>query len=168
MKRVTSALVLYSVIISQSFAEISEANFLNNQKNYRSSEYIFESLPNQELISVRVLGAVKNAGLYHVPTNINLPTMIALAGGTTSEADTENIIITNEQKNQIQHPIQNINLVESIKENKNQTINENDIIFVKNKTSFISTDTMKSVSVVSLLLSAILTTVIIKEKTARK
>ena len=167
MNRKLIALLLYSIIISQSFASISETIFLDNQKTNRSSEYIFESYPNQELISVRVLGAVKNAGLYHVPQDINLSTILALAGGTTNEADTENIIIANDLKSDHENSTRNINLINSIKENNKNPILENDIVFIKNKTSFISPDTMKSVSIISILLSAVLTTVLIKEKTDR-
>lgn len=166
MRRTTSALLLYVLIISQSFAKLSETNFINNQKTYQSSEYIFESYPNQELISIRVLGAIKNAGLYHVPPKINLSTVIALAGGTTPEADTENIIIANDY-NQNNKDIKNVNLVDSIKKNELNSINESDIIFIKSKGSLISSDTMKSVSIVSILLSAVLTTVLIKEKTSK-
>jgi hypothetical protein len=166
MRRTTSALLLYVLIISQSFAKLSETNFINNQKTYQSSEYIFESYPNQELISIRVLGAIKNAGLYHVPPKINLSTVIALAGGTTPDADTENIIIANDY-NQNNKDIKNVNLVDSIKKNELNSINESDIIFIKSKGSLISSDTMKSVSIVSIILSAVLTTVLIKEKTSK-
>ena len=167
MKRTLIALLLYTEVISQSFANISDSNFLDIQKTNRSSEYIFESYPNQELISVRVLGAVKNAGLYHVPNDINLSTVIALAGGTTSEADTENIIIANDLKKDQEIMTKKIDLVDSITHHEKDKIVSNDIVFVKSKSSLISADTMKSVSIVSILLSAILTSVLIKEKTAK-
>jgi DNA uptake protein ComE-like DNA-binding protein len=167
MKRTLIALLLYTEVISQSFANISDSNFLDIQKTNRSSEYIFESYPNQELISIKVLGAVKHAGLYHVPSDINLSTVIALAGGTTTDADTENIIVANDIKTDQVISSKKIDLVDSITHNEKDKIFSNDIVFVKSKSSLISADTMKSVSIVSILLSAILTSVLIKEKTAK-
>src|SRR5438445_11035784 len=98
MRRFMVFLILYCFIISQSMAAQNEVQKNSKYNVSSSSEYIFESYPNQELIPIRLLGAIKNAGLYHIPANMKLTTLLALAGGTTPEADLEKIIIGNDQQ----------------------------------------------------------------------
>jgi NADH:ubiquinone oxidoreductase subunit F (NADH-binding) len=133
---------------------------------------VFESYPNQELIPIRLLGAVKNAGLYHVPMNMKLTTLLSLAGGTSGEADLENILIGNDQQNVTapngeQKKSLNLNLEDVlINGAKNDyTLASNDIVLVKNKTPLVSNDSFRMISIVSVILTTILTAVIIHDKT---
>lgn len=171
MKSLIICLFIYSILINQTFAV--EAQTAKSAKyNLNSpSEFVFESYPNQELIPIRLLGAVKNAGLYHVPVNMKLTTLLSLAGGTSSEADLENIVIGNDQKNVIAPDGQeqaslNLNLEDVLKSGaKNDyTLASNDIVLIKNKTPLISNDSFRIISIVSVVLTALLTAVIIKDK----
>lgn len=171
MRRFVAPVLLYCVLISQSFAVLNEIPKNNTKYNVNnSSEFIFESYPNQELIPIRLLGAVKNAGLYHIPEKMKLTTLLTLAGGTTSEADIENIVIGNDQQ-----PIHNndgidkknisFNLEETLKDAKNDyTLAPNDIILIKNKSPWISNDSFRTFSVISVILTSILTTIVIKDR----
>lgn len=172
MRRLVATVILYSVIISQSFA--SQNNLSKNSKYnlQSSSEFIFESYPNQELIPIRLLGSIKNAGLYHIPSNMKLTTLLALAGGTTAEADIENIIIGNDQQfiktrdGTAQKSI-TINLEEILKNgaNADYTLISNDIVLIKNKTPLIGNDSFRVISIISVLLTTVLTAVVIRDRT---
>lgn len=174
MKRFVTTLILYVSLISQSFA-IQNDFSKNTQKNNinSSSEFIFESYPNQELVPIRLLGAIKNAGLYHVPSDMKLTTLLALAGGTTNDADLENIIIGNDQQlvnynGILKKKNMSINLEESFKNTENDyTLVSNDIVLIKNKTPWISSDSARGFSLISILLTSVLTAVIIKDKTSK-
>jgi polysaccharide export outer membrane protein len=66
-------------------------------KRHLEAEY-GKQLRNQEaqittLRRVRVLGAVKNPGIYHVDATMNLADAIALAGGATYEGKLQNVRI---------------------------------------------------------------------------
>lgn len=167
MRKLLTALIIYSVFTTQSFSATQ-----NNKYNVSSaSEFIFESYPNQELIPIRLLGAIKNAGLYHIPPEMKLTTLLALAGGTTSEADLENILIGNDQQNLVlkngdEKKSLTINLEETLKNGakSDYTLMPNDIILIKNKTPLISNDSFRVVTVLSILLTSLLTVVIIKDK----
>ncbi len=171
MRRLIICLFTYTILINQTYAATTEA--AKNQKYNLSSpsEFVFESYPNQELIPIRLLGAVKNAGLYHVPANMKLTTLLSLAGGTSSEADLENIVIGNDQQNVVSasgvsQKSLNLNLEEVLKSGaqNDYTLASNDIVLIKNKSPLISNDSFRIISIVSVLLTTLLTAVIIKDK----
>lgn len=171
MRRLVASVILYTTLISQSMAaqnELSKSKYSLNS----SSEFIFESYPNQELIPIRLLGAIKNAGLYHIPTNMKLTTLLALAGGTTSEADLENIVVGNDQQNILNKggdskKSLNIDLEEVLKSGAqtDYTLVANDIVLIKNKSPLISNDSFRILSIISVLLTSVLTAIVIKDRT---
>lgn len=132
------------------------------------SEFVFESYPNEPLIPVRLLGAVKNSGLYHIPKNMKLTTLLSLAGGTNTEADLEKIVIGNDLAGAPTNVV--LNLEEMIETGKNNdySLSPHDIVLVKNKTPLISNDSFRIISIVSIVLTSILTGVLIKDRLDEK
>ncbi|MGZ3788276.1 MAG: SLBB domain-containing protein [Bacteriovorax sp.] len=169
-----ATVILYCLLVSQSNAGQNELQKNGKYNVSSSSEFIFESYPNQELIPIRLLGSIKNAGLYHIPSNMKLTTLLALAGGTTNEADLENIVIGNDQqllrspKGQETKSL-TVDLEETLKNGaKNDyTLVPNDIVLIKNKSPMISNDTFRSVSIVSVVLTSILTAIVIKDRSRK-
>ena len=171
MRSFVASVILYSILVSQSFAIQNDLSKSNTKYNVNtSSEFIFESYPNQELIPIRLLGAIKNAGLYHIPAKMKLTTLLALAGGTTNEADLENIIVGNDQQlirdsKGIETRTLKIDLEETLKNARNDyTLVANDIVLIKNKTPWISNDSFRVFSVISVVLTSILTAIVIKDR----
>ncbi len=171
MRKIITVVILLSIINTYSFAAQNEL-VKNSKYNINSaSEYVFESYPNQDLIPIRLIGAIKNAGLYHIPSNMKLITLLALAGGTTTEADLENILIGNDQPSILnvtnnEKKSLNINLEQSLKDGSKSdyTLVSNDIILIKNKTPLISNDTFRMVTIFSVILTSLLTALVIKDK----
>ncbi|MGZ3809553.1 MAG: SLBB domain-containing protein [Bacteriovorax sp.] len=169
-----ATVILYCLLVSQSNAGQNELQKNGKYNVSSSSEFIFESYSNQELIPIRLLGSIKNAGLYHIPSNMKLTTLLALAGGTTNEADLENIVIGNDQqllrspKGQETKSL-TVDLEETLKNGaKNDyTLVPNDIVLIKNKSPMISNDTFRSVSIVSVVLTSILTAIVIKDRSRK-
>jgi hypothetical protein len=132
------------------------------------SEFVFQSYPNQELIPIRLLGAVKKAGLYHVPKDMKLTTLLSLAGGTTSDADINKIMIANDKPTEVTSTSSNkyYDLENQLKETGSNPykLKSNDIILVKNKKPFISSDAWRVISIISVSLTAVLTAIAIDDK----
>jgi hypothetical protein len=171
MRRFMALVLLYCVLVSQTFAAQSEAQKNAKYNVSSSSEFIFESYPNQELIPIRLLGAIKNAGLYHIPADMKLTTLLALAGGTTTDADLEKILIGNDQ--QMLHNAKGnvtksltIDLEETLKEGAKDdyTLVANDIVLIKNKSPIVSNDAFRAISIISVILTSILTAIVIKDR----
>lgn len=136
------------------------------------SEYIFQSYKDEELISIRLLGEVRNAGLYHVPKNLKLLTLLTLAGGTTNNADLSEVVIgndlngvkdlsTGEKKESL---VLDIEKTLANNPKKDYSLQTNDIVLVKSKENLISNDTWRLLSVVSLLLTSVLTVMAIEDR----
>lgn len=171
MRQLIICLFVYSILVNQTLAATADTSKTNKYNLSSPSEFVFESYPNQELIPIRLLGAVKNAGLYHVPVNMKLTTLLSLAGGTSNEADLENIVIGNDQQNVIspsgeEKKSLTVNLEQVLKAGaKNDyTLASNDIVLIKNKSPLISNDSFRIISIVSVVLTALLTAVVIKDK----
>ena len=171
MKRSLISLIFISILIFTSSSK-SYASLVVNNKNDRfqllkSAEYIFETNPNQELISIRLLGAVKRAGLYHIPKDLDLATLLSLAGGTTREADLNNIIIGNDSVKKINN-VGNvrINLSEAISKanGKIYKLKYHDIVLVEDRKPAISGDTWKLISIISIFLTSALTAIAINDR----
>jgi hypothetical protein len=166
MRRLLTTLITFCVFTHYCFAA------QNTKYNISSgSEFIFESYPNQELIPIRLLGAIKNAGLYHIPPNMKLITLLSLAGGTTNEADLENIVIGNDQQNVVSRSGEEkksltVNLEETLKNGAkaDYTLMPNDIILINNRSPLISNDSFRIITIMSVLLTSLLTAVIINDK----
>lgn len=171
MRHFLISLLAFTLLTNTTFAVQAESN-KNLKYNLSSpSEFVFESYPNQQLIPIRLLGAVKNAGLYHVPANMKLTTLLTLAGGTTSEADLENIVIGNDQKdmkNSKNEDVKSLNMnLEEVLRNgakDDYTLISNDIVLIKNKEPLVSNDSFRMISIVSVILTTILTAVLIEDK----
>lgn len=171
MRRSAATVILYCLLISQSPASQVEVSKNSKYNLNTASEYIFESYPNQELIPIRLLGSVKNPGLYHIPTQMKLTTLLALAGGTSGDADLGKIIIGNDQqtiKNEqgVESKSLEIDLEETLKKGarSDYTLMANDIVLIQNKSPIVSNDAFRTISVVSVILTSILTAIVIKDR----
>ena len=73
MKSALSVFLCFIVFHTQVFA----VNFPQKKQFSlaKPSEFVFRSYESEELISVKLLGAVKKAGLYHIPANMDLITL---------------------------------------------------------------------------------------------
>jgi hypothetical protein len=172
MRRFIICLFSYTILTNQAFsASVAENGKVSKYNLSSPSEFVFESYPNQDLIPIRLLGAVKNAGLYHVPAKMKLTTLLSLAGGTNNEADLESIVIGNDQQD-VTSPSGDttksltLNLEDVLKSGaKNDyTLAANDIVLIKNKSPLVSNDSFRIISIVSVLLTTILTAVIIRDR----
>ncbi|PIP95648.1 MAG: hypothetical protein COV37_19215 [Bdellovibrio sp. CG11_big_fil_rev_8_21_14_0_20_39_38] len=172
MKRLISAILCYSLLISSSYAfEISDIK-ARQYKLSQPSEFIFQSNRDEELISIRLLGEVQRAGLYHVPKNLKLITLLSLAGGTTNNANLNEVLIGNDlhgvKDNETGKKQESLVLdLEKTLENnpKNDyALQTNDIVLVKPRTSLISNDTFRLVTVISVILTSALTVLAIEDR----
>lgn len=160
MKYIRIFLVVYSMFVSSS--QVFAQSFNAGVGFGKPSEFVFQTYKNQELISLRLLGAVRKAGLYHVPKDIKLVTLLSLAGGTTKDAEVEEIVIGSETGNNVKK----INLYEAMNNqiNSDYKFSSNDTVFIKHKKPFISNDSWKIISVISVLLTTALTAIAIDDK----
>lgn len=148
------------ISLSPSF---SDETFTNTAPN-RPAEFIYQSYKGQELVSIRLLGSVQKAGLYHVPKDMQLTTLISLAGGTARDADLRKVIITNDGKNGLK-PLR-LDLESAFEDGSSDDylLRSNDLVYIAEKRPFISNDSWKAISIVSVFLTSALTALAISDR----
>lgn len=157
---VSQVLILQSTAYAQ-----STSSYFEVKEPPRAAEYIFRSAPKETLIGVQLLGAVKNPGIYYIPPTTDLLKLLALAGGE-QDADLSEIIVR--KVDPAQSGVYELDMKRLMKTTggKQFKLTQDDFIYVPKKEPWISNDVSRSVSILSLLATIVLTGVLI-EKNAK-
>lgn len=151
-----------------------EIGLLNDIKPpQQSSEYIFRSSPKESLISVQLLGAIYKPGIYYVPANTDLLKLLTLAGGTTTSGDLSEVLVRklepktwSEIKSRAVSEYQGayeIDVEKVIKYGggKSLRLQQDDFIYVPPRSTWISPEASRGITLVSVVLGIALTTILI-------
>lgn len=148
-------LILQSTALAQ-----STSSFFEVKEPPRAAEYIFRSAPKETLIGVQLLGAVKNPGVYYIPPTTDLLKLLSLAGGE-EDADLTEIIVR--KVDPAQAGVYELDMKRLMKTTggKQFKLTQDDFIYVPKKEPWISNDVSRTVSILSLLATIVLTGVLI-------
>lgn len=172
--------ILMAVLMTSSAVAQADVGLLGDIKPpQQSAEYIFRSSPKESLISVQLLGAVARPGIYYIPMNTDLLKLLTLAGGSSSNADMSEILvrklepktwteIENKAVNEYQGAFE-VDAEKIIKYGGSRQLRlaQDDFVYVPPKTSWISGETSRTVTFVSVLLTIGLTAILIKNNSDR-
>lgn len=166
--------LLFWLMTCLSTAHGQEIGLLNDIKPpQQSSEYIYRSSPKESMINVQLLGAVNKPGIYYIPANTDLLKLITLAGGTTNGGDLSEVLVRKmepktwaEIKSKGIHEYQGAFEVDAEKLIKyggarSLKLQQDDFIYVPPRTSWVSNETARGITVVSMVLSIALTAILI-------
>ncbi len=147
------------ILQSTAFAQ-STSSFFEVKEPPRAAEYIFRSAPKETLIGVQLLGAVKNPGVYYIPPTTDLLKLLSLAGGE-EDADLTEIIVR--KVDPAQAGVYELDMKRLMKTTggKQFKLTQDDFIYVPKKEPWISNDVSRTVSILSLLATIVLTGVLI-------
>ncbi len=154
-------ITLSQLLIFQSAAFGQSTNsFFEVKEPPRAAEYIFRSAPKETLIGVQLLGAVKNPGVYYIPPTTDLLKLLSLAGGE-ADADLSEIIVR--KVDPAQAGVYELDMKRLMKTTggKQFKLTQDDFIYVPKKEPWISNDVSRTVSILSLLATIVLTGVLI-------
>ncbi|MCR9204481.1 MAG: SLBB domain-containing protein [Halobacteriovoraceae bacterium] len=161
MKKYLTLLLCYLFCTQASWAMNDR---MSQYKIGTPSEFVFQSYKGQELMTIKLLGAVRKSGLYHVPKEMDLATLLSLAGGTTSDANLNSVLI-GQKRNKTQKSLE-VNVEEKLEQGNINIydLRPDDVVLVKRKKPVIGTDTWRLISLISLALTSILTVVAIDDR----
>lgn len=157
-KKIICYIISLSFLSSASFAQ---TNILDIKEPQRAAEYIYRSSVKESLIGVQLIGAVNKPGLYYIPANTDILKLLALAGGT-DDADLSNVLVRKTDPSQ--PGVFELNMDKFMKtsnESKNFKLTQDDFIYVPKKQPWISNDVSRTITIVSLITSIVLTAVLI-------
>jgi competence protein ComEA len=160
--------------ISTAATSLSDLGSVGDIKSpQQASEYIFRSSPKENLISVQLLGAVQKPGIYYVPSNTDLLKLLTLAGGSSNGGDFSEVMVRKtepEQWAKVQSKALDehrgtyeVDIKELIQQGGASSLrmNHDDLVYVPAKEPFVSSETSKTVTMVSVALSIVLTGLLI-------
>ena len=140
-----------------------------------TAEYVFKSTYQENLIPVQVLGAIHKPGMYFVPSKTDLVKLLTMAGGPTT-AVSEDIVVRKTDRSWSE-----LNLIGLKKENQAYEVNfkkllrggayttllmsPHDVVYVPPTESWVDTNTMRLITVVSLVMGIVVTGIAIDQKT---
>lgn len=152
------------ILQSTAFGQ-STSSFFEVKEPPRAAEYIFRSAPKETLIGVQLLGAVKNPGVYYIPPTTDLLKLLALAGGE-NDADLTEIIVR--KVDPAGSGVYELDMKRLMKTTggKQFKLTQDDFIYVPKKEPWISNDVSRTVSILSLLATIVLTGVLIDKNSS--
>lgn len=155
-------IVLSFMIVLQTHVCFAEGSYFEIKEPQRAAEYIYRSSPKESLIGVQLIGAVQKPGLYYIPVNTDILKLITLAGGT-DEADLANILVRKIDPTQSGvYELDVKKLMKKSSEAKPFKLAQDDFIYIPKKEPWISNDVSRTITLVSLVTSIILTSVLIE------
>jgi hypothetical protein len=143
----------------------------------QSQEYIFRSSPKESLISVQLLGAVTKPGIYYVPANTDLLKLLTLAGGNNNSGDLTEVLVRKlEPKTWDQIQSKAVSEYKGAYEVDTEKIikyggasklklAQDDFVYVPAKTPWVSTETARGITILSLVMGIVLTSILIQKNT---
>lgn len=177
--RIFVAATFACVICSPAMAQDSFGLLNEIKPPQQTSEYIFRSSQKESLISVQLLGAVYKPGIYYIPSNTDLLKLITLAGGTTNGGDLSEVLVRKTEpqawrniKSKALNEYQGAFEVDAEKVikyggYKALQLQQDDFVYIPPRTPWISSDTSRNITVVSVILGIILTAVLIDKNAGR-
>lgn len=146
-------------------AQVTQAqnSFFEVKEPPRAAEYIYRSSQKESLISVQLLGAVKNPGIYYIPPQTDLLKLVTLAGGADDADLTEVVVRKNDPSQKGVYELDLNKLMKSTSDVKPFKLAQDDFVYIPKKEPWISNDVSRSITIVSLITSIILTSVLIEK-----
>ncbi len=155
--------VVIAAIFFQTQTALAQNSFFEIKEPPRAAEYIYRSSQKETLISVQLLGAVENPGIYYIPAQTDLLKLVSLAGGTR-DADLAEVLVRKTDPSQKGVYELDLNkLMKSTSEVKPFKLAQDDFVYIPKKQPWISSDIAQSVTIISLITSIILTSVLIEK-----
>ncbi|MDG0815480.1 SLBB domain-containing protein [Bdellovibrio svalbardensis] len=163
------------------YARAEETGLLNDIKPpQQASEYIFRSSQKESLITVQLMGAVNKPGIYYVPQNTDLLKLITLAGGSTTAGDVSEVLVRKQEPkswdevkskaiNEYQGAYE-VNAEKIIKYGgaRQLKLAQDDFVYVPQKSTWVSGEATKTITVVSLVAGIVLTGLLIQKNSDHK
>ncbi len=162
LKKIISLITSFSMLCA-AVPVYGQSNFFEIKEPPRAAEYIYRSSQKESLIGVQLLGAVKYPGLYYVPPNTDILKLVTLAGGI-EEANLSEVIVRKTDPAQAGvYELDMNKFMKSSADSKPFKLTQDDLIFIPKKEPWISNDVSRTITLVSLVTSIVLTAVLIEK-----
>ncbi len=159
IKKLTMTFIFFfSQTYSMSFS-YAQFNLTDEAYRTRLSEFFYNQNNVDILVPVKLIGNVNKPGLYHIPENTSLLTLLSISGGPGKNADVESMMVSNSVSGQ-----KKIELSQLMKSDSQALLKSGDIIYVPDKKVTFDQETYNAVMALTGILSVLLTAVLVSDR----
>lgn len=151
---------LVGVLITSSvFAQ--ESVFTLKKQVTNTQEYFAGAYPGAVMMKVNLIGGVHKPGVYNVPVNTELNSVISYAGGPTKEAELDEIVIRSKLGNN--YKVKKVDLKEFFEnpEKAPYKLRPDDYVYVNQSEDLVNNNVFRASMVVSAIVGALLSAILI-------
>ncbi|MCB0390644.1 MAG: SLBB domain-containing protein [Bdellovibrionales bacterium] len=163
IKRIIKIILCFQFLfVQQIFAQsntLSRYSLMDEAFRTRLSEYFYNQNNVDILVPVRLMGNIAKPGLYHVPANTSMLTLLTISGGPIKNADIENIKVSTYtgQHNQV-------SMKQLIQSEAQYMVKKGDVIYIPEKDVTFDQNTVNAFTVISGIISVLLTGFLVAEQ----
>lgn len=152
---------IVGVLVTSSVFAQKEGVFTLNKQVTNTQEYFAGAYPGAVMMKVNLVGGVHKPGVYNVPVNSELNSVLSYAGGPTKEADLDEIMIRSKKGKD--YEVKKIDLKEFFSDPKETPfkLRPDDYVYVHQNEDFINNDVFRASMVVSAIVGAVLSAILI-------
>ncbi len=132
-----------------------------------TQEYYAGAMPGAVMMKVSVLGAIHKPGVYNVPVNSELNSVLSYAGGPTVDAKLDEIMVRSNEGDKSK--VNQVDLENFFRDEDTTPfrLRPNDYIYVEQKEKIISSEILQTTTLVSSLLSIVVALIIIDQRVSK-
>jgi protein involved in polysaccharide export with SLBB domain len=124
-------------------------------------------MPGSVMMKVNILGAIHKPGVYNVPINSELNSVLSYAGGPTIDAKLDEVMVRS--RNEDTNKIKRVDLEKFFSdENSNPyRLRPDDYVYIEQKQKIISNEILQTTTLISSILGIVVAMVIIDQRLSK-
>lgn len=148
-------------------ADANSEIFKINKPVQNANEYFAGSYPGAMMMKVHVLGGVHSPGVYNVPVNSELSSVLSYAGGPTKDAEFDKVFV--KRKKGDEFAVKKINMKKFFEnpEESPYRLAPEDHVYISQRQQLISDNTFRGILVISTVIATILSAITIDRSLKR-
>ena len=161
-------LLILNLILLSSIAFAQDEVFsLKKAVPNNTQEYYAGALPGSVMMKVNILGAIHKPGVYNVPINSELNSVLSYAGGPTIDAKLDQVMVRSKQG--ATNKIKRVDLEEFFNDEKSNPykLKPDDYVYIEQKQKIISNEILQTTTLVSSILGIVVAMVIIDQRLSK-
>lgn len=165
MKKILSFCISWVMITSTVFSQDEVFTMKKTMNN--TQEYFAGAYPGTVMMKVNLLGGVNKPGVYNVPVNSELTSVLTYAGGPSKEAEVGEVFIRSKKGSD--YEVKKVNLENFFKDSNEKPfrLKPDDYVYVKQGEELINNNVYRASMVISAIVGVVLTGLLI-DRTLQK
>jgi protein involved in polysaccharide export with SLBB domain len=154
------------LLTSVAFAQ-EEVFSLKKAVPNNTQEYYAGAMPGSVMMKVNILGAIHRPGVYNVPLNSELNSVLSYAGGPTIDAKMDEVMVRSRFGDT--NKIKRVDLEKFFNDEKSNPyrLKPDDYVYIEQKQKIISNDILQTTTLVSSVLGIVVAMVIIDQRLSK-